>query len=398
MLPSLHMMSISAPKRKDDGEGGRITPSTKAQKLRDATHQEHQELPDDPMLEELPDDPMPTTIKELPSDIMQLIFEKMANNEVYDFDSFCKSLQEMKTVSLSGRLAALAFKQYAKTVVDELQLRELPKKMSGRVPDKLSDTEMLTLWCIIISMNLFKRVDLIWFKPYVMYMLSKKKNYEYDHNLMNDLQHLDEYMKDDKEVMLAAVNKVGYALNLASERLKADQDVVLAAVKTYGNALGLAPEELRVDRDTVLAAVKRNGTAIQYAAPELRVDREVVLTTVSVYPFWLKYSPEVLRADKEVVLTAVKQDGRVLKYASDALRSDREVVLAAVQNNDQAFQHASKELRADRDMVLAAVQQNGKALYYASQELRADKEVVLAAVKQNGWALNTSFDLKTTRR
>ena len=49
---------------------------------------------------------------------------------------------------------------------------------------------------------------------------------------------------------------------------------------TDGDAL-VAAAELQDDREVVLAAVEQNGGALQYAAAELQGDREVVLAAVS---------------------------------------------------------------------------------------------------------------------
>jgi hypothetical protein len=44
-------------------------------------------------------------------------------------------------------------------------------------------------------------------------------------------------LKDDKDIILAAVKNNGLILCFASERLKDDKDFVLEAVKNYGFAL-----------------------------------------------------------------------------------------------------------------------------------------------------------------
>ena len=56
------------------------------------------------------------------------------------------------------------------------------------------------------------------------------------------------------------------------EDLRKDRDVVLAAVQQNGLALQYASEDLRKDRDVVLAAMEQNGYAIEHASPELKAD------------------------------------------------------------------------------------------------------------------------------
>ena len=44
------------------------------------------------------------------------------------------------------------------------------------------------------------------------------------------------WMKSDRGIVMAAVEKYGYALNYASDEIKADRDIVMAAIKKYGFA------------------------------------------------------------------------------------------------------------------------------------------------------------------
>ena len=54
-----------------------------------------------------------------------------------------------------------------------------------------------------------------------------------------------------------------------------DREIVLAAVQEHGYALELASAELKADREVVLAAVQRNGGALRYASAELQDDDAV---------------------------------------------------------------------------------------------------------------------------
>ena len=54
-----------------------------------------------------------------------------------------------------------------------------------------------------------------------------------------------------------------------------DKEVVLAAVQQYGWALEWASKRLKNDKEVVLAAVQRHGCALRYASKALRVDKEI---------------------------------------------------------------------------------------------------------------------------
>ena len=144
--------------------------------------------------------------------------------------------------------------------------------------------------------------------------------------------------------------------------------------------LGYATEELRGDREVVMTAVGKNGWALKHATEELRGDRDMVMTAIAQEGWALQHATDELRGDREVVMTAIAQNGRALQYATEELRGDREVVMTAVAQDGWALAYATEELRGDCEVVMTAVAQKGYAVQHATDELRADKEIMEAAL------------------
>eukprot|EP00971_Amphidinium_carterae_P241709 4799306-Amphidinium_carterae.1 len=113
-------------------------------------------------------------------------------------------------------------------------------------------------------------------------------------------------------------------------------------------------EVWRNDRGVVLTAVQRDGRALQFAAEALRADREIVLAAVQNHGSALEYATEALRADREVVLRAVQRDGWALKHAPEHLRADCEVAQAAVRQNGNALGFAAEGLLEDPSFATEA--------------------------------------------
>lgn len=66
-------------------------------------------------------------------------------------------------------------------------------------------------------------------------------------------------------------------LHGCGQNLSQDRDLVMAAVRRIGGSLRYAFVELQQDREIVIEAIRHSdGCAIQYAAPEMRADDEVV--------------------------------------------------------------------------------------------------------------------------
>ncbi len=200
---------------------------------------------------------------------------------------------------------------------------------------------------------------------------------------------------------LANVNENGLALKNASDELKNNKEIVLAAVKQYCGALQYASDKLKADLEIVFTAIKNGWWTLKYASDEFNADKEILEIVVDIVKhnhLDLEFDSKGLLANREIVSFSVQQDWRALKYASDELKSDKEIILTAVQQDWRTLEYASKEFVNDQESMLATVSQNGLALKYASNELKNDKEVVLAAISQNGLALKyTNDELKNDK-
>ena len=249
------------------------------------------------------------------------------------------------------------------------------------------------------------------------------------------LQGFSTELRDDPEVVLAAVQNDGTALKHASVRLQSNKDVVLVAVRQCESALPYASKELQRDRDVVKVLIERNGWLLRdfpefqgdkemallavrhsrlilpYLSKELQCDRDVVKVLIEQDGWLLRDFPE-FQGDKEMALLAVRHSRLILPYLSKELQCDRDVVFAATEAIEMNFvqhilgslKYSQEELKAffkhngrlleffpeyqsDKKMVLTLVKEDGLALRYASKELQRDPDVVLAAIEQNAGAL-----------
>jgi len=215
----------------------------------------------------------------------------------------------------------------------------------------------------------------------------------------SELKNFPEF-HNDKKVVLAAVQDVGYALEYASEELRGDREIVLAAVQNYGYALQHASEALRRDRAIVLTAVRNSATMIQFkresvlrhASQELQKDREIILEAVKADGLYLEYVDDEFKEDEELVEIAIATCPQMLKYANENQRSNKKLAAKAVNVDGIALQYLAYSLKNDPKIVLTAVTNNGKALQYASDELRKNKEIVEAAIENDASAALHTFD------
>lgn len=82
-------------------------------------------------------------------------------------------------------------------------------------------------------------------------------------------------LRNDRQVVLAAVRQNGMALIYANEEHRDDREVVLEATRQNGLAILAASEELKRDRDFILAALRKNRWVFAYIDPSLQADPEI---------------------------------------------------------------------------------------------------------------------------
>lgn len=200
----------------------------------------------------------------------------------------------------------------------------------------------------------------------------------------------------DKDVVLSMIKLDSSILYYTP--FKNDKEVVLTAVQQEGSSLRYASPELQNNKEVVLTAVNQNGESIRYASEDLQNDKDIALASVTNKGDSLRFLSRQLRRDKNIILAAVNQDSMAIKHASLYLKTDlldeKEIFLTAlktaIKTNQPAhkvFQQAPEDFQKDKELVLQFVKADGFSLFYAHSELTKDKEVVLEAVLQNPLSL-----------
>ena len=80
---------------------------------------------------------------------------------------------------------------------------------------------------------------------------------------------------EDKKNVLTIVSEDGWQLESFDE-FADDEDVVLAAVNNSGSALQFASDRLKNDKKIVIAAVSNDPYSISFASDELQSDDDVL--------------------------------------------------------------------------------------------------------------------------
>ncbi len=126
----------------------------------------------------------------------------------------------------------------------------------------------------------------------------------------------------------ALVTANGALLEFVPERIKNQKDIILAAVRKWGESLQFAPDQWQDDTGVVTAAVTQNGAALQYATPRHWSAKPVVNLAIETFPAALCLAPKDLQMDPDIYKKAVERGpADVLSKISLEARDNAELAM-----------------------------------------------------------------------
>lgn len=112
--------------------------------------------------------------------------------------------------------------------------------------------------------------------------------------------NIHESLLDDRDIVLKAMQMHPHQFESIPERFKSDREIVLAVVSRkggYGKYIKDCPHELRDDPELIKAAVKDNEFNIKYASPRLLADRYFLAEIIYDNPSSLSKIPDNMQRD-----------------------------------------------------------------------------------------------------
>jgi len=217
-------------------------------------------------------------------------------------------------------------------------------------------------------------------------------------------------LKADKEIVMMALKNNGDAINDINEKFFSDPDVIFAAKNSesgsYYNLIELIDEKLFSDVDFVkklLSTVEDDSDheiieILERAGKEVTSNKDLMLSAISANYESYNYLDESLKSDNQFFIEAEKLSGYLLQYADKDLQSDRDVVAVAVETYGGELKFADDKFKSDREMVLKAVKTEPYILEDVDEKFRSDFEIAKLAVTSHGHAIKLlSEDLQSNQ-
>jgi hypothetical protein len=221
------------------------------------------------------------------------------------------------------------------------------------------------------------------------------KEFEKNNPFLN-LSLVSDELRNDKDVVLLAIQKQGVNFRHAHESLRKDRELISEAVRSYCNMLTkptinfplkYVDKEILMDRNFAFSMVEINGNVLEFLDPQFQNDREFVLTAVKTYGGALEFVNEHFKVDQEIIEEALKNNGMAIKYVDITLKQDKTLVLLAIKSNVDSFKYISVKSKNDPDIMLQAVKLSEDVLKYVDRPVYKNKEIFRELVKVNGLSL-----------
>jgi len=174
------------------------------------------------------------------------------------------------------------------------------------------------------------------------------------HSDVASIEHSLYNWQNDRDIFLLFAGKCEYDeerfLPLFDERFFSDKELALEIVKDNGLFLDRLSDSLKRDKDIVSAACQRNGRAIQYADKSLREDKEFLLEIEISSQFW--FNNDFL-LDRDFLKQLIEKDPRSYTKALEVnseYSEDRELALLASKSGIM-YEYIPEEYLQDEEIL-----------------------------------------------
>ncbi len=169
--------------------------------------------------------------------------------------------------------------------------------------------------------------------------------------------------KTFRKIVIDCLTKEGIQLQFVNAILKQDFEVVSAAVNNNVRALQFVPHTCENYPKIALDAVKKNGLALEYIPKNCEDYLQLVLAAIDHNGFALQFVPHTCENYPQIALDAVRKNGLALKFVPRTCENYSQIVLAALSHNGCALEFVPWDYQ-DVGIVYTAITKSKQALQW----------------------------------
>jgi len=174
---------------------------------------------------------------------------------------------------------------------------------------------------------------------------------------------------ENKKEILKSFNKEKFKVETkeyfkdAPETLLNDESFIRCAVKIKGDVLKLCPQNVRNNKDIVLGAINNDLWSVMYASDELKNDREVVLKSVKsrsdLYDKHLLF-PDQLKNDIEFLKQIISSNAFNIKFIPEKHAHQKILYLLAIKSSSAIIEFINKDAHGIKSYIINEFKKNLK--------------------------------------
>ena len=143
----------------------------------------------------------------------------------------------------------------------------------------------------------------------------------------------------------------------------------------------LAPAWVKNNKELVLAAVRWDWHDLRYASEELKNDEEIIRVAISKSAYAVQYASKELREKKELMELAINKNGYMFMFTEGEIKTDITLIKFALSKDESAAIHIPPESMKKQKFVLSILPQLKPK--YIPKEFLQKKKFVMKALQLN---------------
>ena len=159
---------------------------------------------------------------------------------------------------------------------------------------------------------------------------------------------------DIEDFVLLAVKYDGLCLKYASNELKNNKLIVLAAINQTINSIIYASIELQEDKEIISAAIKKSASVYCLLTNNVKKDPNILFECIKKDPTIIQhafYSNQEFFDDKNIALKLLNINGTYLSFVSNRLKHHTKILITAIRNNVLAYKYIPYKFSHDKNIL-----------------------------------------------
>jgi hypothetical protein len=186
------------------------------------------------------------------------------------------------------------------------------------------------------------------------------------------ISYWDETHFNNKNIVLASIEKIEGFLAYVGDDIKKDEDVINKALSHNPMNLAFLSHD-KQDNDTLVKfCVQSHGMSLQFASERLKADKKIVSIALNSSPGAMAYACHTLKNDLAFMQPLLEQKTYYYQYLSHELKENRALFEQIFQKDKEIFPYADIHFRSEAKYAKEAIYKNASLFEHVGDNLKND--------------------------